>query len=55
MRRVLLSLAILAALAACAGGEPLPVAQGTWRQLNVDYWTATPADLNSQLASNHGH
>lgn len=38
--------AVLVLLTACAGGEPLPVASGPWRQLNASYWTATPADLN---------
>lgn len=36
-------------LTACAGGEPLPVAKGPWRALNVGYWTPTTADLNPQV------
>ena len=44
-----LIIAALLALAACQNGEPLAEASGPWRQLNVGYWTATPADLNPQL------
>jgi hypothetical protein len=44
-----LALAALLALAACQNGEPLAEAKGPWRQLNVGYWSASPADLNPQI------
>jgi hypothetical protein len=53
MFRTLLMLAIAAALAACAAGEPLAQATGPWRALNPGYWTPAPADLTPRLAAGH--
>jgi hypothetical protein len=49
MAKSLLLLAALLLLTACQNGESLAEAHGPWRQLNVGYWTPTPADLNPQV------
>ena len=43
-RRLSLALLLPLAVAAC-DGDPLPVAAGPVRQLNVGRWTPGPADL----------
>lgn len=45
MTRILALVFLLAALAACAGGDPPPQASGPVLPMNVGQWNPTAADL----------
>ena len=38
------AIVVVLALAACAGGEPLPPIQGPWISLNPDHWQPSEAE-----------
>jgi hypothetical protein len=51
MKRAMLLLASVLALAACAGRHELAMPGGDWRQLNAGKWTAQQNDLTTSPAS----
>ncbi len=49
-----LALALLTLLVAGCADDPLPVASGPVRQLNIGKWTPSPNDLTVPPSQEHG-